>query len=81
MRKFMLSLRSNPYNPFSQYDLWKMFDTREGFDTAGLLARLVPTSESLSEELNDVAVERAIDNVIANPAFVGLYKKVEAPKT
>ena len=77
MREFMLSLATNPYDPFDQYELWKNFDEREGFDTAGLLARCVATSSAISDPDQDLAVEQAIDSIVANPSFAGLYKKVE----
>lgn len=76
-KDFMLSLATNPYDPFRQYDLWSKFDRSEGFDTAGFLARLVSTSDALSGPDQQVAVEAAIDSVLANPSFAGLYKKVE----
>lgn len=72
----MLSLASNPYDPFTEYELWLNFDHKEGFDTAGLLARSVVSSSALSEAEQEDAVEQAIDSIVANPSFGGLYKKV-----
>jgi hypothetical protein len=80
MAQVMLSLASNPYDPFDQYDDWLLFDRREGFDTAGLIARLVSTSDALSEPDQELAVENAVDSILANPSFAGLYKKVERPE-
>lgn len=77
MADFMLSLVSNPYDPFEDYDLWLNFDHHEGYDTAGLLARALSTSDALSEPDQDAAVEQAIDSIVDNPSFAGLYKKVE----
>lgn len=76
MAETMLSLASNPYDPFTEYDLWLNFDHHEGFDTAGLLARLVSTSDAISEPDQQLAVEQAIDSILENPSFAGLYKKV-----
>ena len=73
----MLSLVSNPYDPFEQYDLWKNFDTKEGFDTPGLLARVLSTSDDLSPDDQELAVEQAIESILSNVSFKGLYKKVE----
>lgn len=75
---FMLSLVSNPYDPFTEYDKWLNFDHQEGFDTAGLLARAVSTSSEISEPDQDLAVELAIDSIVSNPSFGGMYKKVES---
>jgi hypothetical protein len=77
MAEVMLSLVSNPYDPFEQYDLWLNFDHHEGFDTAGLLARAVSVSDSMSEPDQDQAWEDAIDSIVANPSFAGMYKKVQ----
>jgi hypothetical protein len=76
MAEAMLSLVSNPYDPFTEYDLWLKFDHHEGFDTAGLLARVVSTSDALSQPDQDLAVEQAIDGIVENPSFAGMYKKV-----
>jgi hypothetical protein len=73
----MLSLVSNPFDPFTEYDLWLQFDRHEGFDSAGLLARVLSTSDALSEPDQEVAVEQAIDSIVENPSFAGLYKKVQ----
>jgi hypothetical protein len=81
MATFMLSLASNPYDPFTEYDLWINFDHHEGFDTAGLLARTVSTSDALSQPDQDLAVEQAIDSIVDNPSFGGMYKKVRKAGT
>lgn len=72
----MLSLATNPYNPFTQYDLWKQFDRQEGFDTDGFLARAIATSPEMSEAEQEQAENDAIDSILANPSFEGLYVKV-----
>jgi hypothetical protein len=76
MADVMLSLVSNPYDPFEQYDLWLNFDHHEGFDTAGLLARAVSVSDEMSQPDQDQAWEDAVDSIVANPSFGGMYKKV-----
>lgn len=77
MKEFMLSLATNPHDPFREYEEWKKFDTSEGYDTAGLLARLVSSSDALSPADQELAVEQAIESILSNPSFTGLYKKVE----
>lgn len=76
MAVVMLSLASNPFNPFTEFDLWSSFDRHEGFDTAGLMARLAITSDDMPDEVNEDAIEQAVDDILANPSFSGLYKKV-----
>lgn len=75
---FMLSLSSNPHNPFTDYEQWKLFDRREGFDTDGFLARAISTSSDISEADQDQAEEDAIDSILKNPSFTGLYIKVSS---
>lgn len=77
MAETMLSLVSNPYDPFTEYDLWLNFDHHEGFDTAGLLARALSTSSALSQPDQDLLLEQTIDSIVNNPSFGGMYKKVE----
>lgn len=76
MSVVMLSLISNPFNPFTEFSDWYRFDHQEGFDTAGLLARVVSTSNEISEADQELAVEQAVDSIINNPSFAGLYKKI-----
>jgi len=72
----MLSLSTNPYDPFDEYELWLKFDHNEGFDSAGLMARVLSTSEAISEADQELAEEQAVDSIVNNPSFKGLYKKV-----
>ena len=76
MAEAMLSLATNPYDPFEQYDLWSAFDIHEGYDTAGLMARLVGDLDGLTEIEVDTATHDAVNSIILNPSFEGTYKKV-----
>lgn len=51
-KDFMISTTDNPYNPLTQFDLWKQEDERLGYYTCELMARLAPISNSLSDEQN-----------------------------
>lgn len=51
-KDFMVSTIDNPYNPLTQYALWKAEDERLGYYTQELMARLAPISNSLSDEQN-----------------------------
>lgn len=46
----MLSTSDNPWDPFDEWDQWFNWDMIHGYNTPGLLARVVVTSDSLSEE-------------------------------
>ena len=76
---FMLSLASNPHNPFTEYDKWRMFDNHEGFDTQGLFARALSTSSEISEADQDLAEQLTAESIANNPSFRGLYVVVESP--
>ena len=37
----MLTTIDNPYNPFTQFSKWFMFDTEKGYNSCGYLDRIV----------------------------------------
>ena len=71
----MLTTTDNPHNPFDDYPAWFSFDARRGYHTASFLARLVVTSENISDADQRLAIEQAIDEIVAEN-ITGLYKKV-----
>ena len=71
----MISTIDNPFNPFTQFDEWFSFDTEKGYNSCSYLARIAHTSEQLSDYLNYVELERAIDEIIEYD-FMKIYKKV-----
>lgn len=71
----MLTTTDNPFDPFTQFDDWYAFDTQNGYDSCGLLARVACTSNELSPSTFDACVEQAIDFIcLFNPN--GKFKKV-----
>lgn len=75
----MLTTMDNPYDPFDDYDEWFAYDSRMGYHTPSFLARIVVTSDELSESDQNVAVDVAIDEII-NENVSGIYKKVSREK-
>jgi len=75
--EYMLTTVDNPYDPFTQFDEWLSFDTAAGYHTPSLLARVVKSSDDLSEADQRVAIVDAI-NEIVNENVLGIYKKVSA---
>lgn len=73
--KYMLTTFDNPYNPFEQFTSWFLFDVEKGYSSCAYLGRIARTSDQLSEEENDLEVERAIDEIIKYD-FRNIYKKV-----
>lgn len=70
-----LTTFDNPYNPFTQFQKWFLFDTEKGHNSCAYLARIARTSEFLSEEENEREIERAIDEIIQYD-FMNKYKKI-----
>ena len=72
----MLTTFDNPFNPFEQFTSWFLFDIEKGYNSCAYLARIAKTSDQLSDEENDLEVERAIDEIIQYD-FMNMYKKVK----
>lgn len=70
-----LTTFDNPYNPFTQFQKWFLFDTEKGYNSCGYLARIARTSDEFTEEENEKEIERAIDEIIQYD-FMNKYKKI-----
>ncbi len=74
-KEYMLTTVDNPYDPFTHFDEWLRYDIGKGYNTCNYLARVVQTSNELSDEMNDRAINDAIDE-ICEYNWLGIYKKV-----
>lgn len=72
---YMLTTADNPYNPFTHYDEWRVFDEQQGYYTPAFLARVTATSMELSEVDQLLAQERGMDEIVSED-YSGLYLKV-----
>lgn len=71
-----LTTADNPYDPLDQFAEWWNYDTSMGYHTAAYVARVARTSEELSDADNQLALIRAIDEIIElNPLIP--YIKIE----
>lgn len=77
MAEHMLTTVDNPFDPFTQFDDWYAFDTRAGYNSSAYLARVVRSSDELSEADQSVAIELAIDEIVKLNVN-GMYRKVQA---
>lgn len=77
MRECMLTTIDNPYDPFTKFDEWFIFDVTHGYNSCGYLARIANTSDIFTEQENADEIERAIDEIIKYDPF-GIYKKVSS---
>lgn len=73
--EFMLTTIDNPFNPFTHYDDWYNFDVSQGYNTCAYLARIVQSSDELSDEDQSEAITQAM-NEIVKLNILGIYLKV-----
>lgn len=78
MTLHMLTTVDNPFDPFTQSDEWEQWDQQSGYFTTSFLARVVNTSDELSEADQDRAIEDAIDQIVKENVN-GMYRKVPIP--
>jgi hypothetical protein len=74
--EFMLTTVDNPYDPFSQWDEWFAWDMHAGYNTPGLLARVIRTSDDLSDADQHLAIQEAIDECVQENVL-GVLRKVQ----
>ena len=77
MSKCALTTFDNPYNPITEFDKWFQYDEDHDYHSSGYLARIARTSNQMSDEENDMEIERAIDEILDFDPF-GIYTKVYA---
>ncbi len=80
MTQVMLTTFDNPYDPFHDFDSWYMYDQDMGYGSCSYLDRIVRTSDQLTDQENELEIERAIDEIIRYD-FMNLYKKVKYTPT
>lgn len=78
--KCQITTIDNPFDPFDQYRSWRMFDVEKGYYTSEFVARLVELSDDMTEQEEDEAYEKAIDEIIKRD-FLNIYVKVKKPRT
>lgn len=76
--QYMLTTVDNPFSPFTEWDAWYAYDEQHGYHTTAYLARIVRTSNDLSQANQDTAIDNAIDEIVQMNVN-GLYKKVAEP--
>lgn len=71
----MLTTIDNPYDPYTEFDQWYLYDEMKGYHTCAYLARIARLSDAFTDVENDAATERAIDEIVRLD-FQNIYKKV-----
>ena len=80
MARVALTTFDNPFDPFEQFDSWFLFDVEKGYNSCAYLDRIAKTSDQLSDEENEIEIERAIDEIIKYD-LTNNYKKVRENET
>lgn len=72
MARFMLTTVDNPYNPFKSYEDWYAYDMEKGYNSCQLLARVIVTSDELSEQQQEDSLLDALEEILEYNT-TGLY--------
>lgn len=75
----MLTTVDNPFNPFTHFDEWNAYDQQLGYHSLAFLARIVRTSDELSDADQSLAIEEAIDEIVTFNVS-GMHKKIAEPE-
>lgn len=78
MAERMITTSDNPFNPFTQFREWEVYDRAHGYHTLDYLARVVITSENLSEADQELAYDQAAEEIVEQN-INGLYVLIEKP--
>lgn len=78
MAKTLLSTSDNPWNPWTHFKEWNAYDMQVGHHTLPYLARIMVSSDELSDADQDVAYENAIEEIL-RMNINGLYIAVPEP--
>ncbi len=71
----------NPYDPFTHWDQWLLFDTNAGYNTCGRLAKVTFISDAMTSDELYETVEEGINELIKTGSInkqgdIVEYKKV-----
>ena len=71
----MITTIDNPYNPFTQFEPWVLYDIEKGYYSCGYLARVCHISNEMTDYEVNEAMEQAISEIVRLD-LTGMYKKV-----
>ena len=74
-KECMLSAFDNPFDYFTQFNDWNLFEKEKGTDSCETLARIAKVTDDMTQNEVDEEIERAVDEIIKYD-FLNLYVKV-----
>ena len=77
----MLSTVDNPYDPFTDFTSWFLFDIEKGYNSCGKLARIANYSDDMTQKESDEETERAVDEIIKNDILNIYVKMTQNPES
>ena len=75
MKQCALTTFDNPFDPFTEYKSWFLFDVDHNYNSDAFLSRFARTSDELSDSENAAEIERAIDEIVRIDPL-NIFKKV-----
>lgn len=75
--RYLLSTSDNPYNPWTSFDQWRIWDEAAGYNSLAYLARIVKSSDELSAVDQSTAISQGMNDIIEQNG--DFYIKVPCP--
>jgi hypothetical protein len=73
---YMLTTVDNPFDPFTQFEEWMVWDERAGYYTLSYLDRIAKLSNDVSDADQELAIKNAIDSIVKENVS-GMWRKVK----
>ena len=73
--QFGITTIDNPYDYFTQFRQWYLYDVEKGYNTCERLSKLAKISQDMTQKEEIEAAEKAIDKLIELD-FLQIYRKV-----
>lgn len=77
-RSYLLSTSDNPWNPWTHFKEWNLWDMEAGYHTLSYLDRIAFSSHEISPADQDLAYEYAVEEILQFN-LTGKYIKVPDP--
>jgi hypothetical protein len=76
----MLTTIDNPFDYFTQFDEWLIFDKQKGYNSCEKLARIAQIKDEMTSIEEDAEIERAIDEIIKHD-ILNVFKKASRERS